>query len=125
MAIKVIEHGKKNFTKVCPECGCKFEYESEDLEIDRSICLTSYPVRYNRVVTCPECGRKIYHDTFLEIPKSVTVALTPHSRTLDCETCPNKPDPDHPTVGDTVCTFCPKMQPLVISGDSSKDLSIK
>lgn len=67
MAIKMLEHGKKNFTTTCPGCGCKFEYELEDLEIDHSICLTSYPVRYNRVVACPECGNKIYHDTFAEL----------------------------------------------------------
>lgn len=124
MAIKILKHGKKNFITTCPGCGCKFEYEPEDLEIDRSICLTSYPVQYNRVVKCPECGRKIYHDTFVEVQKSVTVALTPHPVTLDCETCPSRPDPDHPTVGDSPCSFCPKMQPQVISGDP-KDISIK
>lgn len=123
MAIKILKHGKKNFITVCPECGCKFEYETEDLEIDHSICLTSYPVRYNRVVACPECGKKIYHDTFVEVPKSVTVALTPHSDT-DCVTCPNRSDPDHPTVGDSPCTFCSKMQPRVVSG-GPKDISIK
>ena len=123
MAIKVIEHGKKIFTTTCPGCGCKFEYELEDLKVDRSLCLTSYPVRYNRVVTCPECGNKVYHDTSVEIPESIAVPLTP-TKPLDCATCPNRPDPDHPIFSDSPCTFCPKMQPQVVSG-GPKDISIK
>lgn len=123
MAIKILKHGKKNFTTTCPGCGCKFEYETEDLEIDHSICLTSYPAQYKRVVTCPECGNKIYHDVFTEAPNFPTVTYT-SAKPLDCATCPNRPDPDHPTFGDTPCTFCPKMQPRVASGDL-KDISIK
>ena len=47
MAIKVIKHGEKVFKKVCPICGCEFEYEYEDLE---GYC------GFNKHVKCPDCG---------------------------------------------------------------------
>lgn len=47
MAIKVIEHGQKKFTTICSKCGCKFEYELDDIT--------------GNFVECPECGERIYH----------------------------------------------------------------
>lgn len=32
MAIKIIKQGKQTkFMKICPDCGCEFEYEQEDV----------------------------------------------------------------------------------------------
>ena len=51
MAIKVIKHGEKpKFKKTCPNCGCEFEYEMEDLQTEPNWSLTSglsytYPPR--------------------------------------------------------------------------------
>ena len=113
MAIKIIKHGeKKKFTKTCPDCGCEFEFETEDLKTDYEFCLTSYPGQYRRYVLCPECGKKLYHDTISIDPQPPHIIYTGQTtRTLDCETCPNRPDPDHPVVGDTPCSLCPKMTP--------------
>ena len=62
--IKILRPGKTiKFTKTCHECGCEFEYDICDVEKDYSLCLTTYPPKYNRYVRCPHCGEKIYHDT--------------------------------------------------------------
>lgn len=73
MAIKVIKHGTKKFPQncTCPECHCEFTFESEDLRIDYSLCLTTYPVQYRRYVICPDCGKRIYIDTISEEPEGV------------------------------------------------------
>ena len=71
MAIKVIKHGKKTFKATCPNCGCEFEYELEDIKqepglswnyqgnlVFTSTCYCIYNPKY---VICPDCGRHIYH----------------------------------------------------------------
>ena len=118
MSIKIIKEGKlTKFTKTCPDCGCEFEYDTTDLHTDYSICLTSYPAQYNTYVICPCCGKHIYHGTTRDDnwPNQPKIWYTNTGMTygewLDCDKCPNKPDPLHPVVGDTPCTWCKKNQP--------------
>lgn len=115
MAIKIIKEGKKtSFRKTCPDCGCEFEYDATDLQTDYSICLTTYPGQYNTYVVCPCCGRHIHHGTAIagNWPDTFPNVLYTSNeyKYLDCSKCPNRPDPDHPIVGDSPCSLCPKMQ---------------
>ena len=62
MAIKVIKQGKiTKFTKTCPDCECEFEYEQDDIKVDYSCCLTTYPCKYGTYVICPCCGKHLHH----------------------------------------------------------------
>ena len=135
MAIKIIKEGKKKekeiFKKTCEKCGCIFEFEEEDLHIDYRLCLTTYPSQYQRYIICPCCGNRIYHDNVFEInlndyPK-VWYTTTNDFGWPDCATCPNKPDPLHPVVGDSPCTWCKKRQFYCVSdniniSDDTKDV---
>ena len=47
MAIKITKSGRKIFDAVCPQYGCEFTYEIEDVNFF--------------MVICPECGRGIVH----------------------------------------------------------------
>lgn len=115
--IKIIKHGKI-FKKVCPECGCEFTFETEDLHTDYSVCLTTYPCQYNRYVICPECGKRIHYDTIMSnfsMGESITLTSS-NDAWPDCETCPNKPDFSKGIiVGDTPCTWCKKNQFTCVS----------
>ena len=121
MAIKIIKEGKvKKFTKICPDCDCEFEYEQEDIKVDYSICLTSYPCKYNTYVVCPCCGKHLHHgytDTELPFPNYPNIIYTGNKTDiksdtfeLNCDTCPNKPNPNKPIFGDSPCTWCVKRQ---------------
>jgi len=120
MAIRIIKEGNKTkFIKTCPDCGCEFEYELEDLEIDFTVCLTTYPCKYNTYVKCPCCGKHIHHGTTSEdtwpLNKQIIYYNTYSYQELDCDKCPNKPDPNRPIqAGDTPCTWCPKMRPTCV-----------
>lgn len=117
MAIKIIKEGKvTKFTKTCPDCGCEFEYETSDLQTDYSSCLTTYPGQYNTYVVCPCCGRHIHHGTVMaeDWPNSypkIWYTTTNTYEMPDWDKCINKPDPLHPVVGDTPCTWCKENQP--------------
>jgi len=55
---KIIEHGYRQYMETkCPNCGCKFSYEWEDVE--KSPCKYTYPnFTYTfpgYYITCPEC----------------------------------------------------------------------
>ena len=115
MAIKVIKHGKETFKAVCPICGCEFSYQAEDLKED---CF------HNHYVECPDCKQVVSHEYELKkkditwtkdspiVDYKINYADLPNlSSWPDCETCPNKPDPSKPVVGDTPCTLCKKNQP--------------
>ena len=113
MAIKIIKHGKESFKAACPICGCEFSYQAEDLKEDRF---------HNHYVECPDCKQIVSHEYE---SKNKSINLTKCSPTvdyglscsysLDCDTCPNKPDPNKLVVGDTPCTWCKKNQPYCIS----------
>ena len=121
MAIKIIKQGKMTkFTKTCPDCGCEFEYEASDVSTDYSVCLTTYPPKYNTYVVCPCCGKRIHHGTTQS--SSLTTASpkiyytdTSTQYAHDCDECPNRPDPNKITVGDTPCDRCKKRQPYCVS----------
>lgn len=113
--IKIIKEGKKTkFIKTCPDCGCEFEYEAEDLQTDYTICLTSYPCKYNTYVICPCCGRHIHHGTTM-VEAWPIYTTTNGTDDLDCSKCPNRPDPNKPVFGDTPCTWCIKRRPTCTS----------
>lgn len=125
MAIKIIKDGKQTrFTKICPDCGCEFEYEQEDVKVDYSCCLTcfltTYPPKYNTYIVCPRCGKRIRHgtteaaDLTIASPK-IYYTDTSMQYAHDCVECPNRPDPNKITVGDTPCTWCKKRQPYCVS----------
>ena len=62
MAITIIKQGKiTKFTKTCPDCECEFEYEQDDIKVDYSCCLTTYPCKYGTYVICPCCGKHLHH----------------------------------------------------------------
>lgn len=118
MAIKIIKQGKMTkFTKACPDCGCEFEYEQDDIKVDYSCCLTTYPCKYGTYVICPCCGKHLHHGYMTPAISSypnITYTTTATSWS-DCDTCQFKPDPNKVVVGDTPCTWCKKIQPYCTS----------
>lgn len=119
MAIKIIKDGEMTkFKKTCPDCGCEFEYEASDLSADYSVCLTTYPPKYNTYVVCPCCGKRIHHG--MTEAAGLTIAsskiyYTDTQYAHDCDECQNRPDPSKIAVGDTPCTWCEKRQPHCVS----------
>ena len=118
MAIKIIKQGKiTKFTKTCPDCECEFEYEQDDIKVDYSCCLTTYPCKYGTYVICPCCGKHLHHgyttpaiSSYPNITYTTTATSWP-----DCDTCQFKPDPNKVVAGDTPCTWCKKKQPYCVS----------
>ena len=58
--MKVLEHGnfyQENKIVDCI-CGCKFEYEEDDIYNDCSIELCTFPSKIRKYVQCPECGAR-------------------------------------------------------------------
>ena len=114
MAIKIIKQGKTKFTKICPDCGCEFEYEQEDVKVDHSSCscLTTYPCKHETYVICPCCWKRLHHGytetTAFNYP-SVTYT-TNETWSKDCDKCPDKPDPNKVVAGDSACDWCIKRQ---------------
>lgn len=60
--MRIIKHGNKyskNKIAICPLCGCEFEYDNNDTEIEKSFCFMTYPPTYKTYVKCPECDKEI------------------------------------------------------------------
>ena len=55
--IKIIEPGTRTVTK-CAECGCKFSYENEDIEVSGPHSMDKLQTRKSYIV-CPQCGKEI------------------------------------------------------------------
>ena len=55
--IKIIKEGTRKITK-CPNCGCEFSYEEEDIEKDGTLLNNSVFLGKSWVV-CPQCGKEI------------------------------------------------------------------
>lgn len=113
MAIKIIKQGQiERFTKTCPNCGCEFEYEQEDVKVDSSVCLASYPGQYGTYVICPCCGKHLDHgyiSTCIVNPNVIYTDMTSTAfKDLDCEKCSYRPDPTKPEAGDSPCNWCIK-----------------
>lgn len=47
-------------------CGCEFEYDNNDTEMDKAFCFTTFPPTYKTYVKCPECGAKIFLSTMID-----------------------------------------------------------
>ena len=129
MTIKIIKEGKTGkFTKTCPNCGCKFEYEQGDVKVDSSVCLTSYPGKYSTYVICPCCGKHLSHNGYIAYYNNPNVNYVNYipskkgqgyinSKCIDdgiiisyCDNCSNKPDPKNVITGDSPCDWCIKRQ---------------
>lgn len=99
MAIKIIEKGKiEKFTKTCPNCGCKFEYEQGD-------------VKNGTYVICPCCGKHLPHNSYMayyNYPNVVHISPEKGSIVTICDNCPNKPNPKYTITGDSPCDWCIK-----------------
>lgn len=112
MAIEIVKDGCKKFNMTCPNCGCEFTYENEDVKVG--------------VVICPCCQINLPHKGV-----SGTVGTTPYPMPIwynqgvvsdgykirggfnqsinPCENCPNNPKYlKTPYVGDSPCQFCTK-----------------
>lgn len=132
--IEVIKHGQTKFTVICPICGCEFTYTLEDLKDSEKLDLQ---YKKKSMVECPDCHSEVDHvgpviinplypNVTWEKDKSIPATpLNPYGTNPfttnwpDCETCPNRPNPDKLIVGDTPCTWCPKMKPYCTC-DSTK-----
>ena len=55
--IKIIEPGTRTIIK-CAECGCKFSYENEDIEVRGLYSWDALQTRESYIV-CPQCGKGI------------------------------------------------------------------
>ena len=55
--IKIIKEGTRKITK-CPNCGCEFSYEEEDIEKDGLLENNSVLIGKTWVV-CPQCNNDI------------------------------------------------------------------
>ena len=63
--MKILKHGKKiNKEKIvtCGLCGCKFEYDDDDIISDKSytaINFSMFPPTRKTYIKCPECNANI------------------------------------------------------------------
>lgn len=55
--IKIIKEGTRKIAK-CPNCGCEFSYEEEDIEKDGLLANNSVLIGKTWVV-CPQCDKEI------------------------------------------------------------------
>ena len=96
MTIKIIKEGKTGkFTKTCPYCGCKFEYEQGD-------------IKYSTYVICPCCGKHLPHNGYIAYynnPNVVHISPEKGSIVTNCDNCPNKPNPKYTITGDSPCNW--------------------
>ena len=59
--IKIIKEGTRKIEK-CPNCGCEFSYEEEDIEKDGTLLNNSVFLGKTWVV-CPQCSKEIVLST--------------------------------------------------------------
>jgi hypothetical protein len=60
--LKIIKHGNKyskNKIAICPLCGCEFEYNNNNTEIEKTFCFTTFLPTYKTYIKCPECDKEI------------------------------------------------------------------
>lgn len=55
--IKIIERGTKQI-KTCENCGCKFRFETEDVE-ERVTNLRDSIIILDKIVFCPQCSEAV------------------------------------------------------------------
>ena len=112
MTIEIIKEGKtKKFTKICPNCGCEFEYEKSDVKANYNDFSTSYPNKYGTYVICPCCGKHLPHNGYIAYYNNPNVVYTSPEKgfiVANCDNCPNKPNPKYTITGDSPCDWCIK-----------------
>lgn len=54
--IEIIKRGTKNIT-TCKQCGCKFSYESEDIQ--QKFSFVDIYKQYKDYVICPQCNEEV------------------------------------------------------------------
>ena len=59
--IKIIERGTKTIGE-CENCGCRFSYENEDIEVSVPHSMDQLQTRKSYIV-CPQCGNEIVLST--------------------------------------------------------------
>ena len=107
MSVEIIKDGVKKFRITCPNCGCEFTYENED------VC--------NSEVICPCCSKGLPHKGMLGTvgtnPSAVPIwynqQIAPDGYKIrgglnqsdnPCDNCPNNPKYfKTPYVGDSPC----------------------
>ena len=102
--IKIIKSGKKEFHATCPNCGCEFTYEMEDLSKKDYLGAIDY-------VKCPECGMTILHSAINTTPESIPCTnpiTTTIPRIRSCEDCDfyKSLKTGQIYVGDSPCYYC-------------------
>lgn len=112
--IKIIKHGRKEFTHICSRCECEFTYEAEDLQSD--VIEDSTDCISTKYIICPDCGNKWYINTndigwpWPNLP--YTPCNTPSNDysnpCADCAWYKKLSQSDGNYVGDTPCTWCNK-----------------
>lgn len=63
--MKILKHGNKfarNKIITCM-CGCKFEYDEDDIMKDKELCFATFPPTLKTYVKCPECDAEIILST--------------------------------------------------------------
>ena len=112
--IKIIKHGRKEFTHICSRCECEFTYEVEDIQSDAiedsTDCIST------KYIICPDCGNKWYinaNDIGWPCPNlPYTPCNTPSNDYSN--PCADRAwykklgQSDGNYVGDTPCTWCSK-----------------
>lgn len=122
MAIKVIKQGVKEFNITCPNCGCEFTYEYEDVGIGVvpcPCCQAHLPHKgvIGTVNTNPSpmpiwYGQQVAPDGYKirdGLNKPLPSWLTTSDNWSGCEGCPNNPKYlKTPYIGDSPCQWCQK-----------------
>lgn len=145
--IKIIKDGVKLFKATCPNCGCEFTYENEDINNSMVICPcceqylphkgvigtinttpSPIPIWYNQQVA-PD-GYKIKDGLNEPLPsKYVLLKKTSDGAEIrqkvfspdenPCDSCPNNPKYlKTPYVGDSPCQWC-QMNPNKVTCTSN------
>lgn len=112
MSVEIIKDGVKKFRITCPNCGCEFTYEYEDVSIG--------------MVPCPCCQAHLPHKGVVgaintnpfSIPIWYNQQVAPDEYKIrgglnqsdnPCDNCPNNPKYfKTPYVGDSPCQWCAK-----------------
>lgn len=56
--IRIIEKGTRQ-TKTCENCGCRFSFEAEDIEVVRELPICGGKITELEYIKCPQCGEQI------------------------------------------------------------------
>ena len=127
--------------KHCEVCKYKKDFQALNEKIQEMFYEKSEPSPFDVEATCKYFSKPIAEAYWPEGVKDLKDFKWPNStkgineQWLDCDSCPNNPkyNPLGFQVGDTPCTWCPKMQPKVTSDLNStnntlscpKDIDIK